>query len=144
MKGEPVISAVNGAHHFRFIGVEFAPTIEGLYNIIQIGTTEEKSVEELPHHIEFDRVYIHGSPTEGQRRGIADNGKFIKIKNSYISDIKRKGEESQAIAVWVTDGPVEITNNYLEAAAGKYTFRWCRFVYATRPDRLRGARKSSQ
>jgi hypothetical protein len=117
VKGQPAILAVNGAHHFRFIGVEFEPTIEGLYNIIQIGTGEEKVVEDLPHHIEFDRVYIHGSPTEGQRRGIAANGRFIKITNSYISDIKRKGEESQAIAVWSTDGPVEIVNNYLEAAA---------------------------
>ncbi len=122
VKGEPVISALKGAHHFRFVGVEFAPTIEGLYNIIELGTTEEKSVEELPHHIEFDRVYIHGSPSEGQRRGIAANGKFIKITNSYISDIKRKGEESQAIAVWATDGPVEIVNNYLEAAAENILF----------------------
>lgn len=117
VKGKPVIAADKGAHHFRFVGVEFAPTIEGLYNIIELGTTEEKSVEELPHHIEFDRVYIHGSPTEGQRRGIAANGRFIKIINSHISDIKRKGEESQAIAVWASDGPVEIVNNYLEAAA---------------------------
>ncbi len=117
VKGQPAILAVSGAHHFRFIGVEFGPTVEGLYNIIQIGTGEEKRVEDLPHHIEFDRVYIHGHSTEGQRRGIAANGKFIKIANSYISDIKRKGEESQAIAVWATDGPIEITNNYLEAAA---------------------------
>ncbi len=122
VKGEPAILAVDGAHHFRFVGVEFAPTVEGLNNIIQLGTGEEKSVEQLPHHIEFDRVYIHGSPTEGQRRAIAANGKFIKITNSYISDIKRKGEESQAIAVWATDGPVEITNNYLEAAAENILF----------------------
>jgi hypothetical protein len=122
VKGKPVIYAPSGAHHFRFIGVEFAPTIEGLYNIIEIGTTEEKSVAELPHHIEFDRVYIHGSPTEGQRRGIAANVKFIKIINSHISDIKRKGEESQAITIWATDGPVEIVNNYLEAAAENILF----------------------
>jgi len=122
VKGEPAILAVNGAHHFRFVGVEFTPTIEGLYNIIQLGTTEEKSVEELPHHIEFDRVYIHGSPTEGQRRGIAANGKFVKIINSHISDIKRKGEESQAITIWATDGPIEIVNNYLEAAAENILF----------------------
>jgi hypothetical protein len=122
VKGQPVILAMNGAHHFRFIGIEFEPTTEGLYNIIQLGTGEEKSIEELPHHIEFDRVYIHGSPSEGQRRGIAANGKFIKIANSYISDIKRKGEESQAIAVWASDGPVEITNNYLEAAAENILF----------------------
>jgi hypothetical protein len=140
VKGEPVIFAPSGAHHFRFVGVEFAPTIEGLYNIIMLGTTEEKSVEELPHHIEFDRVYIHGSPTEGQRRGIAANGKFIKIINSHISDIKRKGEESQAITVWATDGPVEIVNNYLEAAAGKHPFRRCDFLFRTYANRLHRAR----
>ncbi|MBC7899303.1 MAG: hypothetical protein H7070_04555 [Saprospiraceae bacterium] len=121
-KGMPVLSATDGAHHFRFIGIEFGHTIEGLYNIIQLGTGEEKRTEDLPHHIEFDRVYIHGSPTVGQRRGIAANGKFIKIINSHISDIKRSGEESQAIAAWATDGPIEIVNNYLEGAGENILF----------------------
>ncbi len=122
VKGEPTILAVDRAHHFRFIGVEFGPTIEGMYDIIKLGTGQEKSVEDLPHHIEFDRVYIHGSPTEGQRRGIAANGRNIKITNSYISDIKRKGDESQGIAVWATDGPIEIVNNYIEGAAENILF----------------------
>ena len=122
VKGEPAVLAANGAHHYRFVGVEFGPTIGGLYDIIQLGTTDEKAVEELPHHIEFDRVYVHGSPTEGQRRGIAANGRHIKIANSYFSDFKREGEESQAIAVWAADGPIEIVNNYLEAAAESILF----------------------
>jgi len=88
---EPVITAIGGAHHYRFIGVEFGATRGGVGNIVTLGTTEEKRVEDLPHHIEFDRVYIHGSPTEGQRRGIAANGRHIKINHSHISDIKRKG-----------------------------------------------------
>lgn len=122
VKGAPAIATANGAHHYRFVGVEFGPTIGGLYNIIQLGSTEERSVDELPHHIEFDRVYIHGSPSEGQRRGIAANGRFIKITNSWFSDFKREGEESQAIAVWAADGPIEIVNNYLEAAAESILF----------------------
>ena len=122
VKGEPAVLAVNGAHHYRFVGVEFGPTIGGLYDIIQLGTTDEKTVEELPHHIEFDRVYIHGGQTEGQRRGIAANGRHIKITNSYFSDFKREGEESQAIAIWAADGPIEIVNNYLEAAAESILF----------------------
>ena len=119
---EPVITAINGAHHYRFIGVEFGATKGGVGNIIALGTTEEKRVEDLPHHIEFDRVFIHGNATEGQRRGIAANGRNIKILNSHISDIKRKGEESQAIAAWAGDGPIEIVNNYLEAAAENILF----------------------
>lgn len=114
---EPTLTAFDGAHHFRFIGVEFLGTKDGVGNIIKIGSGEEKRVEDLPHHIEFDRVYIHGVSTLGQRRGIAANGRHLKITNSHISDIKRKGDESQAIAMWAADGPVEITNNYLEAAA---------------------------
>ncbi len=122
VKGEPVISAVDGAHHFKFVGIEFGPTIDGLYDIIRIGTGQEKRVEELPHHIEFDRVWIHGSREHGQRRGIAANGRHIRIVNSYISEIKRKGDESQGIAAWATDGPIEIRNNYIEAAAENILF----------------------
>ena len=122
VKGKSVILATNGAHHFRFIGIEFMPTIEGLYNILEIGTGDETKEADLPHHIEFDRVYIHGSDVHGQRRGIAANGRHLRIVNSYISNIKRKGEESQAIASWATDGPILIENNYLEAAAENILF----------------------
>ena len=122
VRGEPAILGVDGAHHYRFVAVQFGPTIEGLYNIIQLGTGEEMKIEDLPHHIEFDRVYIHGDPVHGQRRGIAANGRNIRIENSHISEIKRKGDESQAIAAWATDGPIEIINNYLEAAAENILF----------------------
>lgn len=114
---EAAIIALKGAHHYRFVGVEFGATKTGERNVIQLGTSEERRVEELPHHIEFDRVFVHGDSALGQRRGIAANGRFVKITNSHIADIKRKGEESAAIGVWATDGPVEIVNNYVEAAA---------------------------
>ncbi|MGI8495459.1 MAG: hypothetical protein ACR2L1_09135 [Pyrinomonadaceae bacterium] len=119
---EPVLSAYNGAHHFRFVGIEFGATKNGVGNIVKLGTTEEKRVEDLPHHIEFDRVYVHGDPVAGQRRGIAANGKYIRIVNSYFSDLKKEGDEAQAIAVWATDGPVEIINNYLEGSAENILF----------------------
>lgn len=130
---EPVMTAESGAHHYRFIGIEFGGTRDGVGNIIKLGTGEEKRIEDLPHHIEFDRVYIHSTSPEGQRRGIAANGKFIRIINSHISDIKRRGEESQAIAVWSTDGPVEIINNYLEAAAENILFGGASSVLALTP-----------
>lgn len=59
--------------------------IEGLYNIIEIGTTEESAIEQIPHHIELYCVALLGDPKWGQRRGIAANGKFIKIENSYFA-----------------------------------------------------------
>src|SRR5256714_1283227 len=115
--GAPAVATAPGAHHYRFVGVEFGPTPRGEGNIILLGDGEEKSPDELPHDIEFDRTYVHGDAVEGQRRGIAANGRAIRIVNSYFSDIKRKGDESQAICGWGGDGPFEITNNYIEAAA---------------------------
>lgn len=120
--GDPVLSAFDGAHHYRFVAVEFGGTEGGNGNIIKIGSGEEKRIEDLPHHIEFDRIYLHATSPDGQRRGVAANGKNIKISNSYFEGIRRKGDESQAIAVWATDGPVEITNNYLEGAAENILF----------------------
>lgn len=118
----PVIAAFNGAHHYRFFAVEFGGTKDGNSNIVKIGMGDEKTTEQLPHHIEFDRIYMHATSPLGQRRGIAANGKHIRIVNSHISGIRRKGEESQAIAAWATDGPIEIVNNYLEAAAENILF----------------------
>ena len=115
--GEPVVGVMPGAHHFRFVAIEFGPTVSGQGNIIQLGTGQEASLDALPHDIEFDRCYVHGDPKEGQRRGIALNARAIKVTNSYFADIKRRGEESQALCGWGGTGPFEITNNYIEAAA---------------------------
>ena len=119
---DPVIRAMDGAHHYKFLGVEIGETKEGVSNIILLGSGSEKRIEDLPHHIEFDRVYVHGSPKYGQRRGIAANGRYLKIANSYFSDFKREGEESQAIAIWATDGHIDIINNYLEAGGEPVLF----------------------
>lgn len=121
-QGWSAVTSAAGAHHFRFMFVEFGPTPEGVGNVITLGTGEEKSPDELPHHIEFDRVYLHGDTQAGQRRGIAMNGRAIRVLNSYFSEFKRKGDESQGICGWAGDGPFEITNNYIEAAAQSILF----------------------
>jgi Right handed beta helix region len=115
--GEPVVNASPGAHHFRFVAVEFGPTVGGQGNIIQLGTGQETSPEQLPHSIEFDRCLVRGDAREGQRRGVALNARAVKITGSHFADIKRRGEESQALCGWGGPGPFEITNNYIEAAA---------------------------
>src|ERR1041384_2752344 len=115
--GEPVVNAAPGAHHFRFVAVEFGPTVGGQGNILQLGTGQEETLDALPHDIEFDRCYVHGDRVDGQRRGIALNARAVKVANSYFADIKRRGDESQALCGWGGTGPFEITNNYIEAAA---------------------------
>ena len=59
--GGLALQAASGAHHFRFVGVEFSPAPgAGQHTLIRIGT-DAGSVSALPHHIIFDRCYLHGT-----------------------------------------------------------------------------------
>ena len=67
-------------------------------------------------------MLVRGDPTKGQKRGIALNSASTTIRNSYITDIKAVGQESQAIAGWNGTGPYTIENNFLEAAGVNILF----------------------
>ena len=143
-----VISTEPGAHHYRFMGVEITPansadrsameilrsvpailrgntrvTGQGVFltNLVLLGDGEA-SVEELPHHLIFDRCYIHGDPLLGARRGVALNSRSSAVINSHLSDFKEVGADSQAIAGWNGPGPFAIINNYLEGAGENLMF----------------------
>lgn len=111
-----------GAHHWRVMFIEFPSTREGYGDIIQLGdgSSAQNSLSHVPYEIVFDRVYVHGHPLYGQKRGIALNARHVTIRNSYISDIKAVGADSQAIGGWNGPGPFSIENNYLEAAAENF------------------------
>ena len=122
-KGEGVVLAERGAHHYRFIGVEVTPYEDTyLYSLMWFGTNRERSLEELPHHIIVDRCYIHGDPKKGSRRGVAMNGRHLAVIDSYVSDFKEVGGDSQAILGWGGAGPFKISNNYLEGAGENVMF----------------------
>jgi hypothetical protein len=111
------------AHHYRFVGIEFRPVANNfVFNLIDIGSSSQAIQANLPNNITFDRCYIHGDPALGSRRGIAMNGSFIAVIDSYISDFKEKGADTQA--VWSSNGagPFKIVNNYLEAAGENVMF----------------------
>jgi hypothetical protein len=119
---DTVVAADAGAHHYRFVGIEMAPA-DGrfLYSLVQLGD-DETSVDKLPHHIIFDRCYLHGDPKKGSRRAIAMNSRYTAVVDSYLSDFKEVGADSQAIAAWNGPGPLKISNNYLEAAGENVMF----------------------
>jgi hypothetical protein len=111
-----------GAHHYRFAGIEVAPAAgEFLHNLIELGG-DDANLTEVPHHIVFDRAYIHGDPRKGGRRGVAFNGRELAVINSYLSDFKEAGADSQAISGWNGPGPFKIENNYLEGAGENVMF----------------------
>lgn len=116
--------AAPGAHHWRLQFLEFPPTLLGYGEILRLGdgSSAQSSLSQVPSFIEVDRIYLHGHPLYGQKRGIALNGRSISIRNSHISDIKAIGFDSQAIAGWNGPGPFTIENNFLEAAGENVLF----------------------
>jgi hypothetical protein len=121
---DPVLRTAPGAHHFRFIGVEFsvAPTTSITYDLIQLGSGRQTSLSEVPHELILDRCYIHGNATVNLRRGVALNSARTSIIDSYISDCHEQGADSQAICGWNGPGPFKIVNNYLEGAGENVMF----------------------
>jgi cellulose synthase/poly-beta-1,6-N-acetylglucosamine synthase-like glycosyltransferase len=116
------IRAEAGAHHYRFIGLEVAPAPGVfLFNLIDLGTDRDDPAA-VPHHFAFERMYIHGDPARGGRRGVALNSAETSIVDSYISDFKEAGFDSQAICGWNGPGPFDIENNYLEGAGENLMF----------------------
>lgn len=122
-RGEGVVLAEKGAHHYRFIGLEVAPS-DGtyLYSVMWFGNNKERTLNDLPHHIIVDRCYIHGDPKKGSRRGVALNGRHIAVIDSHVSDFKEVGADSQALMGWGGLGPFKIVNNYLEGAGENVLF----------------------
>ena len=112
------IRTAAGAHHWRLMLLELLPNSEGLGEIIQLGdgSSAQNQLSQVPHDLELDRVYIHGDPLLGQKRGVGLNAAAVTIKNCHISDIKAVGAETQAIGGWNGPGPFTIDNNYLEAS----------------------------
>jgi hypothetical protein len=106
-----------GAHHYKFVGVEFVTTNAGyVHNVIDLGGSDYKSLSEFPRNLIFDRCYVHSTGLNRARRGFALNSADTSIVNSHVSGFAGAGDETQAIAGWNGPGPFHIVNNYLEGA----------------------------
>lgn len=121
----PKIVAPNGrvavdtepqAHHYKFVGIEFAPAAEAKYvfNLIELGGSDYTSMSQYPHHLIFDRCYVHSAGLNRARRGFALNSAETSIINSHVSGFAGAGDETQAIAGWNGPGPFHIINNFLQ------------------------------
>jgi len=114
----PALTLAPGAHHWRLQFLEFAANDRGFGDIISLGAgdSSQDTLAKVPHHLVLDRVYVHGDPVIGQKRGVALHSGATWILNSYISDMKGVGFESQAVMGYNGPGPWVVKNNYLEAA----------------------------
>jgi hypothetical protein len=119
-----VLRTSAGAHHYRLMHLELFADVAGTATILALGdgSSQQKSLASVPYAIEVDRVYIRGHASLGAKRGIGLNSASTTIINSYISEIKAVGQDSQAIGGWNGPGPYFISNNYLEAAGENVMF----------------------
>ena len=119
---QPALRTAPGAHHWRLQLLAFAGNRDGLGDIITLGdgSSAQRARAQVPFELIVDRCLVRGDSEKGQKRGIALNSASTLIVDSYISDIKAKGQDSQAVAGWNGPGPYTIENNYLEAAGENF------------------------
>ena len=117
-----VIITATGAHHWRFVGINFAPCTTGLKinrDLIMAGVaSNERRPDQTSHHFIFDRCWIHGYPNdEGPQRGINASADDLILMNSYIDEIHENlaGQESHAITLGAAGKNWTVINNYLAA-----------------------------
>jgi len=123
---DAVIQTAPGAHHFRFIGIEFTTAAGWAQNhgliLLGDGGKAQNSPDKVPHDLIIDRCYIHGNSDVNLRRAIALNCAATAIIDSVIADVHENGADSQAICGWNGPGPFKIVNNYLEASGENVMF----------------------
>jgi hypothetical protein len=121
--GLSALNTVANSHHFRFVGIEFAPApgTTLIYTVVKIGNADT-STATLAHHIVFDRCYVHGNPNSNHQRGIEMDGAYVAVVDSYISIQNGEYADSQGVFAFNTTGPLQIRNNYIEAAAENVMF----------------------
>jgi len=126
-KGSGPISFLDGANHYRFIGLEITRDSPGsvVYNLAFLpggGTAD---------HLIFDRVWMHGTAQDETTRGIALGGsRYVAVVDSYFSDfhcvaITGACVDAQAIMGGLGNrpmGPYKIVNNFLEGSAETILF----------------------
>jgi len=121
----PSLSAIETAaraHHYRFVGVELTTSSDMFsYALVDLGSGESAPAT-MPHHLVFDRCYFHGAATAGTRRGIAMNAVHVAVVESYFTDFRETGADSQAIAGWSGPGPFGIYDNFLAGAGENVMF----------------------
>ena len=124
----PALEFLPNADNYRIVGVEL--TVErGTYSndVIRVGSLSATTADEQPTNIFFDRIYVHGDPNVGSKRGLMISGRQITLINSHISDFKSRTQDAMAVAVCNSPGDIYIDNNYLEGAAHGIIFGGCRY-----------------
>jgi hypothetical protein len=115
-----------GAHHYRLLGLEIAvdTNVKNNGGIVRLGASgeDQERLDQVPHHLILDRVYIHGNARYNTKRCVQLNTATSAVIDSYLSECHAKGQEAQGIIGWNGPGPFKIENNFVEGAAQNLMF----------------------
>jgi len=122
----PIVFAT-GANHYRLIGLEITRVAGNGNPVVALIAPEFGGSTD---HIVLDRLYIHGTPRDETRRGVALSGSTnIAVQDSYISDfhcnVQGACVDSQALSGGtgsLATGPIRVVDNFLEAAGENIIF----------------------
>ncbi|HYM24521.1 MAG TPA: hypothetical protein VEU08_14995, partial [Vicinamibacterales bacterium] len=116
------LKTLAGANHWQLMFLEFQANDRGYNDIIDLGMGDstQTQLSQVPYSLVLDRLYVHGDPVMGQKRCVALNSSDTQVLNSWISDCKAVGQDSQALSGFNGPGNYLIENNYLEAATENF------------------------
>ena len=120
----PAMRTDAGSHNWQLQYLELAANQDGYGDLVQIGdgSSAQNTLAEVPRDFVLSHLYVHGDSLLGQKRCISLNARAVTIRDSYISDCKGVGKDTQAIGGWNGPGPYRIENNYLEGAGENVMF----------------------
>jgi len=127
----PAVDFCFSAGYYQFVGVEIASSYTlrtyETYNVVlsgyncDAGATPATVNSQLPDHVIFDRVYIHGTHDGNVTRGLYAAMGSLEVKNSYIAEIHTLGNADTNCILTVNGrGPYLIDNNYLNCAGENF------------------------
>jgi hypothetical protein len=113
------LTTTNGAHHYRFIGIEFTidPLATTNSGVVVLGSGSQ-TVAQTPNNLVFDRCYIHGNPTANVQNGMRLNSASTAVIDSYFDQCQANGTafESHCIGGYNGPGPYKLVNNTFSSA----------------------------
>ena len=118
------LRTATSANHWKLVALEFLANPGGYGDIITLGAGDSTQTQlaQVPYALVLDRLYVHGDPVSGQKRGIALHSRDTSVINSYVSECKAIGQDSQALSGYNGPGNYLIENNYLEGATENVLF----------------------
>jgi hypothetical protein len=104
--GQPsVLLTEPGAHHYRFVGLEIRPPAGTfMFNITDMGS-DARTPDDVPHHLIFDRCYLHGDSGQA-RRAMA---MAAHIASSIFADCEGVDNDTGGVAAGCPGPQIEPT-----------------------------------